>query len=243
MISDDEIILDEVWRDVVLDKNIEYYDKYEISNYGRVRNKFTHKFVTRFGSICNPKGEYWLRVNLNYENIGIKFKIAVHRLVALAFIPNPDPVVYVQVNHIDGHPENNYVDNLEWCTSSQNMLHAYRHNLVTINRGSKRSNAIFTEEDIRAICYWMRDGYKANDILYLIYDYGMTYNPNLTRLRINSLMKHLRAGTHWVEIAKEFGIITDEDEQNARDKKERKRAAKEAKRLRNMRLTAFGGFK
>ena len=45
----------------------------------------------------------------------------VHRLIALTYIPNPDSKP--DINHIDGNPENNNVDNLEWCTKKENMRH------------------------------------------------------------------------------------------------------------------------
>lgn len=51
-------------------------------------------------------------------------KYSVHRLVAEAFIPNPNN--YPIVNHIDGNPSNNHVSNLEWCTFSHNERHSYK---------------------------------------------------------------------------------------------------------------------
>ena len=51
----------------------------------------------------------------------------VHKLVAEAFIPNPNNYSYV--NHIDGNKQNNYIDNLEWCTLYQNNTHAYKTGL------------------------------------------------------------------------------------------------------------------
>jgi predicted DNA-binding protein YlxM (UPF0122 family) len=54
----------------------------------------------------------------------------VHRAVAFAFIPNPNN--YSQINHIDGNPQNNDICNLEWCTASQNVQHAYKTGLINI---------------------------------------------------------------------------------------------------------------
>lgn len=49
---------------------------------------------------------------------------SIHRLVAEAFIPNPNPDVLTDVNHIDNNKENNCVENLEWCTHAENLQHS-----------------------------------------------------------------------------------------------------------------------
>ena len=48
-----------------------------------------------------------------------------YRLVAMAWIPNPRPELYDQVNHLDGNPTNDVASNLEWCDNSHNVQHAY----------------------------------------------------------------------------------------------------------------------
>lgn len=76
----------------------------------------------------------------------------VHRLVALTFIPNPENKECV--NHIDGNKLNNCIDNLEWCTRSENDLHAFRLGLrktIPIEkkaRGEKTRTAKLKEEDV-----------------------------------------------------------------------------------------------
>jgi len=60
-------------------------------------------------------------------------RFLVHRLVALAYIPNPDGKP--DINHKDGNPLNNYVSNLEWCTKFENMQHAMQNGLLDIHSG------------------------------------------------------------------------------------------------------------
>lgn len=74
----------------------------------------------------------YLRTNLAKN--GTNHTVKVHRVVAEAFIPNPDNLP--QVNHKDGDKTNNHVSNLEWCTVSENQRHAYRIGLKS-NRGEK----------------------------------------------------------------------------------------------------------
>jgi len=79
---------------------------------------------------------------------------SVHRLLAIAFIPNPDNLP--QVNHMDGNKCNNSLDNLEWCTAAHNMQHAYRTGLaVSRSRGGigqENANSVLTEVEVIKIC-------------------------------------------------------------------------------------------
>ena len=109
---------------------------YSISSEGRVRNDETNKMKS-----MDATSDGYHKVDL-YSN-GKRTSVRVHRLVAEAFIPNPNELP--QINHIDGNKENNNVKNLEWVNNSQNMIHAYRTGLATPHptygmRGHKNPN-------------------------------------------------------------------------------------------------------
>lgn len=78
-------------------------------------------FVKETGKEITPKnnGNGYLRIYIPQ----LKKRFLLHRLVATAYIPNPDNKP--QVNHIDGNKHNNSVNNLEWCTNKENMTHFY----------------------------------------------------------------------------------------------------------------------
>lgn len=84
----------------------------------------------------------YLRVNLKRD--GKSKSMNVHRLVALAWIPNPNDLP--QVNHLNGVKGDNRVSNLEWCTAAENSQHAHRNGLVNLNtetfRASVRRNVL-----------------------------------------------------------------------------------------------------
>lgn len=91
---------------------------YQIGSCGNIRNKYNGRIKVPFDR--NKTG--YIRAIL-FSGNGSKKRYFVHRLVAQAFIPNPENKQYV--NHIDGDKTNNCVENLEWVTASENMQHAY----------------------------------------------------------------------------------------------------------------------
>ena len=102
----------EIWKDIV-----GYDGKYQVSNLGRVKNSYNHVMTI----ILDKDG--YCQVSLRKTNGNACLK-RLHRLVASAFIPNIENKKYV--NHIDGNKKNNNVQNLEWCTNSENIYHAYK---------------------------------------------------------------------------------------------------------------------
>ena len=100
----------EIWKDIS-----GFNGKYQVSSWGKIRNAETGKVLKPYE---NSKG--YLKVGLSKGKKSEKKR--VNRLVAMAFIENPNDLP--QVNHKDGNKKNNSVSNLEWVTDSRNKEHA-----------------------------------------------------------------------------------------------------------------------
>lgn len=169
-----------------------YEELYEVSDTGEVRS------VDRVLSVTNQKERLFKgRVLLQTMNKQVQYKQVslwkenkgtsyyVHRLVAEAFIPNPESKP--EVNHIDGNRQNNHISNLEWVTSGENSLHA-----------SKTGLRVYTNRLAKA---------EFLDCLYDVIN-GESYQSLSSRVpyKVPFLSTKLRA------LAKEFNLETELDE-------------------------------
>lgn len=113
----------EQWKDIK-----GYEGLYKVSDSGRVINIKTDLILTQ---TINEQGYLTVGLRKNYKTTRYK----IHRLVAVAFIPNP--LLKEQINHIDEDKNNNFAANLEWSTPSENTNHAtgnYRRMMKLGNR-------------------------------------------------------------------------------------------------------------
>mgnify|MGYP003510690811 CR=1 FL=1 len=124
----------EIWKAIK-----DYEGFYEVSNLGNVRSvdrllynqhhKCDRRLKGKFISKAISKKGYYKLVLANKT----KKYVEVHRLVALAFIPNPENKPCV--NHINGIKTDNRIENLEWVTYSENSIHAYKNGLQLCKKG------------------------------------------------------------------------------------------------------------
>jgi hypothetical protein len=115
------------WAKTIMDNII-------VSDTGLVKNAISG--LVRKQYISKRSGYYYVSVLVN----GRYRPQRVHRLVAFAFIPNPNQ--YGDVNHKDGNKLNNCVSNLEWCTRSQNIQHAF-------NTGLRQRKSVYSPKEFK----------------------------------------------------------------------------------------------
>ena len=118
---------EEIW------KEIEWFDNYQISNLGRVKNIKFDRYVK---PLLDNKG--YLTVNL-YKNGKMK-RLLLHRLISIAFIPNPENKPCI--DHINTDRLDNRIENLRWCTQKEN----HNNPLSIVNHGNASRGRIVSEE-------------------------------------------------------------------------------------------------
>lgn len=167
-------------------------DRYEISNYGRVR-RLKRKIMRSNGSPMVLKEKIikgWLNedgynVHKLYLEHG-RANISAHRLCAWHFVGNPENKP--EVNHKDGNKVNNFYKNLEFVTSSENVQHAFDNGLMENQaRGERQHLSKLKANDIPKIRKMSSDGYFANEIAD-IYD---VHKSTIQRVLNGKTWKHI----------------------------------------------------
>lgn len=152
-----------IWKEIPNTNGI-----YFVSNDGLVKSvdhHVKHKDGNKrlqFGRILKP-----IIVTKGYLHVilclgGKRLQISVHRLVALAFIPNPENKP--QVNHIDCNKKNNLVNNLEWVTNRENIIHAHKNNLIKLNYGENNHQSKLKNSEVITIRERIKNGESASKI-------------------------------------------------------------------------------
>ncbi len=106
----------------------------------------------------NYNAEY---AQLDIQKGGSRGTAKLHRLIALTFLPNPDKLP--QVNHKDGNKFNNSLDNLEWVSAADNVIHSYQAGLAS-NKGEKHPRAKFKASEIPEIHFFRSQGWTLKAI-------------------------------------------------------------------------------
>lgn len=170
--SDEELATEE-WRPVP------YGNRYHVSNLGRIRS-------TRNGHAKymkpSPINSGHRQVNLSDSSEHKHFLI--HRLVALAFLPNPEGKS--DVNHIDGNKANNRVSNLEWLTNAENQNHSVSGGIRRL--GSAHHKSKLTENDVLIIRKTADE--SPDSILALSARYGVS-STQIRNIVLRKNWKHL----------------------------------------------------
>lgn len=106
----------ENWKDIP-----NYENLYQISDLGRIKSLYSNK-------ILKPSFDKFGYARFSATKNKVQKTLRIHRIVMDVFSPSK---IKMQVNHIDGDKTNNRLNNLEWCTDSENKLHAYANGLMT----------------------------------------------------------------------------------------------------------------
>lgn len=139
----------EIWKNI-----IGFEGLYEISNLGKIKS-IKRKCPSKNGLRTVPEKIMKTKLDkdgyevINLAKNGGKIYISIHRLLGIAFIPNP--LNLPQINHIDGIKTNNKLENLEWVTEKENIQHAFKTGLSISVKGEKRAFSKLTDEKVKEI--------------------------------------------------------------------------------------------
>lgn len=131
----------EIWKDIK-----DYEGRYQVSNLGRIRSLLDCFLEPKEPTIKKTYiGTQGYEVVSFYKHTKMQLK-KVHRLIAEAFVQNPDNKPFI--NHINGIKHDNRLDNLEWCTPKENMVHARDTGLNIRKKGEESNRSAWTNQEV-----------------------------------------------------------------------------------------------
>ena len=177
----------EIWKNVTM----EPFTDYMISNKGRLKNKSGRIMKTTYDK------HGYERLTLNCK--GVSKTVKIHKLVADAFLIKPENAEVV--NHIDGNKKNNFLENLEWVTQSENLSHAIRTGLKKINGTSNPANK-HSEDEIRKVCELLLEGNLMHkEIVTKVFGSDLTDKEKHNLVR---LVGQIKRKERWKDLSDEY---------------------------------------
>ena len=192
--ADIDLLDGEIFMDLKTPLYPEIKPVYKISNKNRIYSTESNKFLS---VKIKKSGNGYFQVNLQTSYKGCPYSIGksypMHRLMMAIFNP-VDNMEKLHVNHKDGNKSNNDLTNLEWCTSSENTIHAIRTGLFVPPVGEDASGATISEKTARRICELIRSGnFSHNEIAQM---------TNSTK----SIVQSIARGATWKHVSKEYNL-------------------------------------
>lgn len=177
-------------------KIIQEFPRWEINEFGYIRGvkskKEKHTFLHKQGYICT-----------HFKKNGKSYNRKVHRLVALTFLPQPDPELLKLceskwpykpcVNHIDHNKLNNHVSNLEWCDVAMNNKAAMDKGVIPPLKGQLNGRSKLTDEEVHEICRLYEEGLSPKEVVAL---------KGISQQQATKI----RAGFNWSHISSQYNI-------------------------------------
>jgi hypothetical protein len=173
--------MEETWKPVVGFEN-----HYEVSTDGRIRRTMAAN-STKVGWVLTPNDHNGYR-RVSLHKGGKCHRLLVHRIVAQAYLDGFEKVRHV--NHKNGVKHDNRVENLEWVTARENVLHAWKNGLATPNLGEDSGQSVLTAQSVQGILVLLANGVEGRLIAKA---FGVT----------ESAISSIKRGQTWTCVSKE----------------------------------------
>jgi hypothetical protein len=191
------------WKDIIYKDII--LDRYQISNYGEIRNKKTGRIIKTF---VNYKGyeQTYLR-----SNTGKRY-VSIHRLVAIHFIKNDEPEIRNEVNHkyveiINNKKfKSNYFENLEWVTRMENVQHSIKTGLTYHFTGEDTKTSRYKNEHIEFICKQLQNKKTPIEIIDLLYQNFQLIKDSCSEKALIVLISKIKTRRNWTSISYNYNF-------------------------------------